>query len=175
MDKQIKWARWGLQLGEEQVSNLKTTLSSAVQARIFFFKKKTQTRTAPLDTHTHLLLKLADRKNCSRESGFREPEGARGHDKPVCPSPLVSEWVCVCVCVCVCVHALSPVWLFATPWTVAHQVPLSMWFSRQVYWNGLRFPTPGDLPNPGLEPVSLLSPALAAVSPPYLPPPQIFF
>ena len=91
MDKQIKWARWGLQLGEEQVSNLKTTLSSAVQARIFFFKKKTQTRTAPLDTHTHLLLKLADRKNCSRESGFREPEGARGHDKPVCPSPLVSE------------------------------------------------------------------------------------
>ena len=78
-------------MGEEQVSNLKTTLSSAVQARILFFFHKTQTRPAPLDTRTHLLLKLADRKNCSRESWFREPEGARGQDKPPCPTPLVNE------------------------------------------------------------------------------------
>ena len=40
----------------------------------------------------------------------------------------------------------------ATAWTVAHQAPLSMGFSRQEYWRGLPFPSPGDLPNPGLEP-----------------------
>ena len=40
------------------------------------------------------------------------------------------------------------------PWTVAHQAPLSMGFSRQEYWSGLPFPSPGDLPNPGMEPVS---------------------
>ena len=50
------------------------------------------------------------------------------------------------------VKPLSPVRLFATPWTVAYQVPLSMGFSRQEYWSGLPFPSPGDLPNPGLNP-----------------------
>ena len=40
------------------------------------------------------------------------------------------------------------------PWTVAHQVPLSMGFSRQEYWNGMPFPSPGDLPDPGIEPGS---------------------
>ena len=44
--------------------------------------------------------------------------------------------------------------LFATPWTVAHQAPLSMGFSRQEYWSGLPFPSPGDLPHPGIEPES---------------------
>ena len=53
---------------------------------------------------------------------------------------------------------LSCVRLFATPWTVMHQAPWSMGFSRQEYWSGLPFPPPGDLPNPGIEPVS---PALA--------------
>ena len=48
----------------------------------------------------------------------------------------------------------SPVWLFGTPWTVAHQAPLSMGFSRQEYWSGLPFPSPGDLPHPGIEPRS---------------------
>ena len=43
----------------------------------------------------------------------------------------------------------------ATPWTVAHQAPLSMKFSRQGYWSGLPFPIPGELPDPGIEPVSL--------------------
>ena len=47
------------------------------------------------------------------------------------------------------------------PWTVAGQAPLSMGFSRQEYWIGLPFPTPGDLPDPGIEPISLMSPALA--------------
>ena len=57
------------------------------------------------------------------------------------------------------VKLLSRVQLFATPWTVAHQAPLSMGSSRQEYWSGLPFPSPGDLPNPGIEPGS---PALQA-------------
>ena len=55
----------------------------------------------------------------------------------------------------------SCVQLFDTPWTVAKQAPLSMGFSRQEYWSGLPFPSPGDLPDPGMEPTSLTSPALA--------------
>ena len=46
---------------------------------------------------------------------------------------------------------LSCVRLFATPWTVAYQAPPSMGFSRQEYWSGLPFPSPGDLPHPGIE------------------------
>ena len=60
-----------------------------------------------------------------------------------------------------CVFVLSYVQLSATPWTVAHKAPLSMEFSRQEYWRGLPFPTPGDIPNPEIEPDSLASPALA--------------
>ena len=59
--------------------------------------------------------------------------------------------------VCVC----SAVSDSATPWTIAHKAPLSMAFSRQEYWSGLPFPTPWDLPDPGIEPTSLVSPALA--------------
>ena len=55
---------------------------------------------------------------------------------------------------------LSCVWLFETPRTVARQAPLSMGFSRQEYWSELPFPTSGGLPNPGVEPASLVSPAL---------------
>ena len=50
---------------------------------------------------------------------------------------------------------------FAALWTVALQAPLSMGFSRQEYWSGLPFPPPGDLLDPGIKPVSLMSPALA--------------
>ena len=56
--------------------------------------------------------------------------------------------------ICVPVQSLSPVQLFATPWTVAHQAPLSMRFPRQEYWSGLPFPSPGNLPDPGIPPVS---------------------
>ena len=63
--------------------------------------------------------------------------------------------------------SLSPVQLFAIPWTVAHQAPLSMEFFRQEYWNGLPFPSPGDLPDPGIEPGS---PALQADTLPSEPP-----
>ena len=51
-------------------------------------------------------------------------------------------------------QSLSCVQFFAAPWTVAHQVPLSMEFSSQKYWNGLPFATPGDLPKAGIEPSS---------------------
>ena len=57
------------------------------------------------------------------------------------------------------VKSLSRVWLFATPWTVAHQARPSMEFSRQEYWSGLLFPFPGDFPDPGIKPGS---PALQA-------------
>ena len=75
--------------------------------------------------------------------------------------------MCVCVRVCVCVHIyvfaqlLSRVQLFAIPWATAHQALLSMGFSRQEYWSGLPFTSPGDLPEPGIEPQS---PALQADS-----------
>ena len=86
-----------------------------------------------------------------------------------------NRWIRVCVHMCmyhvfiktsrramnVCLlHAQSRLTL-ATPWTVGHQVPLSMGFFRQEYWSGLPFPPPGDFPNPGIESLSLVSPALA--------------
>ena len=96
---------------------------------------------------------------------------------------LVSVCVCACMCVCMCtcvcmcacmracpcvrvhVHAcvcccFSHVQLSITPWTVAHQPPLSMGFSRQEYWCGLPCPPLGDLLDPGIEPVSPATPAL---------------
>ena len=57
-------------------------------------------------------------------------------------------------------HRFTRVQLFVTLWTVACQAPLSVGFSRQEYWSGLPCPLPGDLPNPGIEPASLMSPAL---------------
>ena len=63
--------------------------------------------------------------------------------------------------------SLSRVQLFATPWTVAYQAPPSMGFSRQECWSGLPFPSPGDLPDPGIEPGS---PTLQADALPSEPP-----
>ena len=60
-----------------------------------------------------------------------------------------------------CAQSLSRVWLCATLWTVAHQAPLSVGFFRQEYWRGLLFLPPGNLPDPGIEPTTLTSPALA--------------
>ena len=60
---------------------------------------------------------------------------------------------------CLEVKSFSRVRLFATPWTVTYQAPLPMGFFRQDYWSGLPFPSPGDLPSPGIEP---RSPALQA-------------
>ena len=74
-------------------------------------------------------------------------------------SPHLSSSLClsaarVCVCVCVCAQSLSCIRLFATLWTVACQAPLSIGFPRQGYWSRLPFPSPGDLPDPGIEPTS---------------------
>ena len=84
---------------------------------------------------------------------------------PSCPYKrnTITHTMCVCVCTCVhvCAHTPSRIWLSATPWIVVHQIPLSMKFSRQEYWNGLPFPTSRDLPDPRMEPTSLASPELA--------------
>ena len=61
-------------------------------------------------------------------------------------------WTNFCAC-----YVLSHVQLFVTSWTVACQAPLSMEFSRQKYWSELPCPSPGDLPEPGIESVSLMS------------------
>ena len=82
-----------------------------------------------------------------------------------------AEWtkcrscLCVCMCVCVCCGVSHLVVSdSATLWTVVCQAFLSMGFPRQEYWSGGPFPPPGDLPNPGTEPVSSVSPALQADS-----------
>ena len=73
--------------------------------------------------------------------------------------------VCVCVCVCVCARAYThvPACTHSRPtlWD-PRQAPLSMKFPRQEYWSRLSFPTPGDLPNPGIKSMSLASPTLAS-------------
>ena len=89
------------------------------------------------------------------------------------PPPGVSNWSISVILltvsvllesVCASLHAksLSYIWLFATVGTVAHQASLSRGFSRQEYWSGLPFPPSGDLPDPGIKPVSFVSPALAS-------------
>ena len=78
---------------------------------------------------------------------------------------------CVCVLACMLSHS-SHVQLFVTPWTVVLQAPLFMGFSKQEYWSGLPCPPPGDLPRPGIEPVS---PALQLDSYPTEPPGKPLF
>ena len=65
---------------------------------------------------------------------------------------------------------LNHVQLYVIPWTVAHQAPLSMEFSRQEYWSRLPFPSPGDLPDLGIKPASLASLHWQAGSTPLAPP-----
>ena len=70
---------------------------------------------------------------------------------------ITTLFLCMIMKLCILlpiVKLLSRVRLFATPWTVAYQDSLSMGFSRQEYWSGLPFPSPGDLPDPGIEPRS---------------------
>ena len=75
-----------------------------------------------------------------------------------CKESLCQHVYYICVCV---LSRFSHVRLFVTPWPVAHQDPLSMGFSRQEYWSRFPCPPPGDLPDPGIKPTSLISPALA--------------
>ena len=75
---------------------------------------------------------------------------------------LFQLYINICIYMRVCkLSRFSCVRLIVTLWTVAHQAPLSMGFSRQEYLSGLPCPPPGDLPHPGIEPTSLTSPALA--------------
>ena len=77
-------------------------------------------------------------------------------------SALTEGWGMVGASMCLLSH-FSRVRFFVTLWPVAHQAPPSMGFSRQEYWSGLRCPPPGDLPKPGIEPTTLISPALAGM------------
>ena len=72
--------------------------------------------------------------------------------------------MCVCVCTVVADY-LQVMSDSVTPWTVALQAPLSMGFPRQEYWSGLPFPSPGNLSNPGIKPVSLALAGIFPVSP----------
>ena len=69
--------------------------------------------------------------------------------------------VLTCVCACMCAQYVQ---FFVTPWTVAHQAPLSRAFSRHEYWSGLPFPPPRDLPDPGIKPMSPVSSPMHADS-----------
>ena len=86
-----------------------------------------------------------------------------GSNRPVLGNPSGVSFSTF-TCAPVLFQSFRRVWLFATPWTVALQAPLSMGVSRHEYWSGLPCPPPGDLPNPGIEPASLMSPALAGRS-----------
>ena len=83
-----------------------------------------------------------------------EPPGTYG------PGFLPKMWAPELKHLCCVLSRFSRVQLFVTLWTVAHQAPLSMGFSRQGYWSGLPFPSPGDLPDPGIESTSPATPAL---------------
>ena len=89
-------------------------------------------------------------------------------DRPLPPRiPCPKKSLCICpnffllhlvLCLLSC---FNRVWICVTLWSVAHEAPLSMGFSRQENWSGLSCPPPGDLPDPGIKPVSLMSAALA--------------
>ena len=81
--------------------------------------------------------------------------------------PLILWGLDTVIHVCVHVKSLSRVRLFVTPWTVVCQAPLSLGFSREAYWSGFPFPSPGDLPDSGIEP---MAPELQADSLPPEPP-----
>ena len=87
---------------------------------------------------------------------------------PVFPATFIEETVSPplyilvsFVVYCPVLNCFNPVWLLVTPWTIACQSPLSLEFSRQKCWNGLPFPSIGDLSNPWTKPLSLRSPTLA--------------
>ena len=94
-----------------------------------------------------------------RLSKGRNPRWCHHRLPPQMPAQMRSVHVCA-VCACV-LSRFSHTRLCATLWTAARQAPLSVRFSRQKYWSGLPCPPPGDLPDPGIEPASLMSPTLA--------------
>ena len=111
------------------------------------------------DNCTDMALKRTDLYS-GRKQGWLTPAYC------YCGAGAVPHAVCVCVCVCVCtrVHA-QPCLTLCDSWTAAHQAPLSMAFPRQEQWSGLPFPSPGDLPDPGIEPTSPAPPAGGVFTP----------
>ena len=82
----------------------------------------------------------------------RSPLIIRDHERLAADTLSCSPLDLSCLTLAGIMCVLSHVQLLVAPWTTAHQVPLSMGFSRQEYWSGLLFPPPGDLPNPGIKP-----------------------
>ena len=105
----------------------------------------------PLQLGSHGKLQM-----CPQAGGPRQPAIQLG-DVMVTSCLCMRAQMCTCVQMCM----LSLVQLFVTPWTTAHHAPLSMEFSRQWYWSGLPFATPGALLEPEIEPQTPASPALA--------------
>ena len=138
-----------------QYSRLENPLDRGAWQATVYRVKKSQTQLKQLSTHA-----------CARN--FAEHEDLTSEPEH-CPHflavnrPRTNNFEIVRSCLCYVVCELSHVWLFATPETVALQPPPSMEFSRQEYWNGLPFPIPEDLPNPGIKPMSLESLALASI------------
>ena len=94
---------------------------------------------------SHPLIRRKSEQNDRITMGFPQGESENSTYDPY------DSWQVTKPCVC---YLISWVWLFVTPWTVAHQASLPMGFSGQEYWSGLPCPPPGDFPNPGIEPGS---------------------
>ena len=103
--------------------------------------------------HLHQVVQVL--QGCAHDVSWG-PKGKR--EKMVGEAGILKSYHSMNTCVPSC---FSHVWLFENPWTVAHQAPLFMGFSRQEYWSGLPCPLLGDLLYPRMEPTSLMSPALA--------------
>ena len=109
----------------------------------------------PLPTHTHL--SLSDPCACTHISSYYRSTANMNSETQISHT----------IVVYVCAESVSCVQLFATPWTVAHQALPSMRFSGQGYWCGMLFPSPEDLPDPGIEPRSpALTGGLLTMCPP---------
>ena len=161
--KPPQWAACGLQLESSPRSPrlLKSPWSNRDPTqpktniyinKYFFLKKREHIWSQAALVRLHATHKLA-------RWPWRVTVGIKWHHTSSAPRALpdtcrdhVHMWVLSC---------FSCVQLLSTPWTVAHQAPLSMELSRQEHWSGLPWPPPGDIPNPGIKPMSPTSPALA--------------
>ena len=101
---------------------------------------------------------------------FQDHQYTEANANEMCISYTENKDICNYKTFVVCMlSCFSRVWLFATLWTIACQVPLFLGFSKKVWWSGLSFPPPGYLPDPEIEPVSLVSPELQVDSLPFEP------
>ena len=119
-----------------------------------------------LDALSHILLPTLCRHHSSEPTLIRSTRTSLSSNTVHCLDLILKHNSSVCLHAIQSVKSLSRVRLFATPWTVAYQTPPSMGFSRQEYWRESPFPSPGDLPDPGIEPRSpaLQTDALSGLS-----------